>query len=205
MQSLVPFLLFAVVASITPGPTNILVLSNSQRHGLAAAWPIVLGACAAVAALILLLGLGLGELLRRHPLLQQGLAWLGVGWLSYLAWSLFRSAGGIDGAEPPRRLGVLGGAALQLVNPKAWMMALAALALFAGEGAGQAGRIGLLALLFFLVSLPCLASWALLLCLIHLCRCRRIERRRCLWSPHPYTTNANSTSYVLPPRRLPSL
>ena len=28
MQSLVPFLLFAVVASITPGPTNILVLSN---------------------------------------------------------------------------------------------------------------------------------------------------------------------------------
>ncbi|EOX0172411.1 TPA: LysE family translocator [Pseudomonas aeruginosa] len=162
MQSLVPFLLFAVVASITPGPTNILVLSNSQRHGLAAAWPIVLGACAAVAALILLLGLGLGELLRRHPLLQQGLAWLGVGRLSYLAWSLFRSAGGIDGAEPPRRLGVLGGAALQLVNPKAWMMALAALALFAGEGAGQAGRIGLLALLFFLVSLPCLASWALL-------------------------------------------
>ncbi|HEC0963942.1 TPA: LysE family transporter, partial [Pseudomonas aeruginosa] len=80
MQSLAPFLLFAVVASITPGPTNILVLSNSQRHGLAAAWPIVLGACAAVAALILLLGLGLGELLRRHPLLQQGLAWLGVGW-----------------------------------------------------------------------------------------------------------------------------
>lgn len=114
MQSLVPFLLFAVVASITPGPTNILVLSNSQRHGLAAAWPIVLGACAAVAALILLLGLGLGELLRRHPLLQQGLAWLGVGWLSYLAWSLFRSAGGIDGAEPPaprraRRRGVATG------------------------------------------------------------------------------------------------
>ncbi|MBH9388464.1 LysE family translocator [Pseudomonas aeruginosa] len=162
MQSLVPFLLFAVVASITPGPTNILVLSNSQRHGLAAAWPIVLGACAAVAALILLLGLGLGELLRRPPLLQQGRAGLGGGGLSYLAWSLFRSAGGIDGAEPPRRRGVRGGAALQLVNPKAWMMALAALALFAGEGAGQAGRIGLLALLFFLVSLPCLASWALL-------------------------------------------
>lgn len=60
MQSLMPFLLFAVVASITPGPTNILVLSNSQRHGLAAAWPIVLGACAAVAALILLLGLFAG-------------------------------------------------------------------------------------------------------------------------------------------------
>ncbi|NMU94018.1 LysE family translocator, partial [Achromobacter ruhlandii] len=33
---------------------------------------------------------------------------------------------------------------------------------FAGEGAGQAGRIGRLALLFSRVSLPCLASRALL-------------------------------------------
>lgn len=33
---LLPFLLFAFVASITPGPTNILVLSNSARYG---AWP----------------------------------------------------------------------------------------------------------------------------------------------------------------------
>ncbi|NWB64014.1 LysE family translocator, partial [Pseudomonas sp. F1002] len=31
--TLLPFLLFAFVASITPGPTNILVLSNSARYG----------------------------------------------------------------------------------------------------------------------------------------------------------------------------
>lgn len=34
MASLLPFLLFAFVASITPGPTNILVLSHSSRQGL---------------------------------------------------------------------------------------------------------------------------------------------------------------------------
>jgi threonine/homoserine/homoserine lactone efflux protein len=32
--SLIPFLLFAFVASITPGPTNILVLTNSQHFGV---------------------------------------------------------------------------------------------------------------------------------------------------------------------------
>ncbi len=41
MSQLLPFVLFAFVASITPGPTNILVLSNSWRFGLGAAMPII--------------------------------------------------------------------------------------------------------------------------------------------------------------------
>ena len=40
LSTLLPFALFAFVASITPGPTNILVLSNSARYGLRAALPI---------------------------------------------------------------------------------------------------------------------------------------------------------------------
>lgn len=162
MQSLALFLLFAVIASAVPGPTNILVLSNSQRHGLVAAWPIVLGVCAMVVALILLLGLSLDELLRRHLLPRQGLIWLGVGWLNCLAWNLFRGVDDIDDAEPSRRLGVFSGATSQLVNPKAWIMAFATPALPVGEGTGQAGWIGLSTLLFSLVSLSYLASWALL-------------------------------------------
>lgn len=45
-----PFLLFAFVASITPGPTNLLVFSNSARFGWSAALPIMLGGCGAAAA-----------------------------------------------------------------------------------------------------------------------------------------------------------
>lgn len=35
-MNIMPFLLFAFVASITPGPTNILVLTNSQHYGVKA-------------------------------------------------------------------------------------------------------------------------------------------------------------------------
>lgn len=38
-MNLLPFLLFVFVASITLGPTNILVLANSQHFGCAAAVP----------------------------------------------------------------------------------------------------------------------------------------------------------------------
>jgi len=38
-----PFMLFAFVASITPGPTNILILASSQRFGVKATLPAVAG------------------------------------------------------------------------------------------------------------------------------------------------------------------
>ena len=88
---LLPFLLFAFVASITPGPTNILVLSNSARFGLMAAVPIIFGACASAATLVLLVGTGAGTSLTEWPALQTLMQWAGVAWLSYLAWQIFRA------------------------------------------------------------------------------------------------------------------
>ena len=85
-----PFMLFAFVASITPGPTNILVLSNSARYGLAAAMPIIFGACASAALIVLLVGTGAGASLVALPMLQTVMRWIGVTWLSYLAWQIFR-------------------------------------------------------------------------------------------------------------------
>ena len=162
MSQFLPFLLFAFVASITPGPTNVLVLSNSARFGLAAAVPIILGASAAAATIVLLVGLGAGEWLLSHPSLQRIMAWVGLAWLSYLAWQIARSpAEPIETAEVPRRLGALGAAGLQLVNPKVWMMALAVVGVFSGADA-DTGRYAIHAVLFFFVALPCLAAWALL-------------------------------------------
>ncbi|NWN51692.1 LysE family transporter, partial [Pseudomonas sp. MAFF 301514] len=67
---MLPFMLFAFVASITPGPTNILVLSNSARYGLRAALPIILGACVGAAGLVLLVGTGVGQSLVHLPKVQ---------------------------------------------------------------------------------------------------------------------------------------
>lgn len=162
MSQFLPFVLFALVASITPGPTNILVLSNSALYGLRAALPIVLGACAGAAAIVLVVGLGLGEALLRFPLVQQSMAWLGVAWISLLAWQLFRTQPvGVDKDGSSKRIGAWGGAALQLVNPKTWMMAFAVVSVFTSAGASSF-RYGIYALIFFLVAVPCLTAWALL-------------------------------------------
>lgn len=157
------FILFAFVASITPGPTNILVLSNSARYGFKAALPIILGACAGAAGIVLLVGSGVGQSLVHLPKVQSTLQWAGVAWLSYLAWQIFSApTQAIDLQSAQKRLGMRGGASLQLINPKTWMMALAVVSVFAGNGAERQGQVLILSLVFFLISLPCLATWALL-------------------------------------------
>jgi len=175
MNLFLPFMLFAFVASITPGPTNILVMTNSSRYGMRAALPIVLGGCAGAAAIVLLVGMGLGDLLGRHQGIQTVMSWVGIAWLTYLAWQIFSSpATAIDprqatdsGNEPGKkntgpRMGLVGGASLQLINPKTWMMALAVVSVFAGTDADRTLRVAYLSLLFFLISIPCLIAWAYL-------------------------------------------
>lgn len=162
MTHYLPFMLFAFVASITPGPTNILVLSNSALHGLGTALRIALGACAGAALIVFLTGLGLGEFLGRLPWLQQLMAWLGVAWISVLAWQLWRaapSALATDGQN--KAMGAWAGAGLQLINPKTWMMALAVVSVFTGAQA-RAVDYGMYAAIFFLIAIPCLLVWALL-------------------------------------------
>ncbi|MHC8320146.1 LysE family translocator [Pseudomonas sp. GB2N2] len=161
--TLLPFLLFAFVASITPGPTNILVLSNSARYGLAAAVPIIFGACASAAMIVLLVGSGAGSALTALPVVQTAMQWIGVAWLSYLAWQIFKApAEAVATQNTEARLGLLGAASLQLINPKTWMMALAVVSVFAGDGEQRLTHVTVLSLVFFLISLPCLGVWALL-------------------------------------------
>ncbi|MDO7899379.1 LysE family translocator [Pseudomonas citrulli] len=165
MDQLLPFALFAFVASITPGPTNILVLSHSSRFGLAPTLPIILGGCGAAALLVLLVGTGLGDVLARHATVQTVLSWAGIAWLSWMAWQIFRApAEAIDPDRPVEgpRLGLAGAAGLQLVNPKTWMMALAVVSVFAGAEADRTVRVAWLSLVFFAISIPCLTAWAYL-------------------------------------------
>ncbi|MBV8049086.1 MAG: LysE family translocator [Paludibacterium sp.] len=166
MTQLLPFMLFAFVAAITPGPTNILVLTHGARYGWAAAWPIVLGAGASVAAMIGFMGMGLGEVFSRYPGIQAVMLWAGSIWLSYLAWQIYASPAEAlaprAADEPTPRLGWIGAAGLQLVNPKAWMMALASASLFTVAGPARREHVLLLAVMFFLIALPCLACWAYL-------------------------------------------
>lgn len=159
-MSLMPFLLFAFVASITPGPTNILILTNSQHYGVRATVPALVSACAAASAIVLISGAGAGELLQTYPLIRQLMSWAGVLWLSWMSWQLFCAPAAHLSRETHTRFTARAAALLQVINPKTWMMALAVVSLFAPAGEHALRDIALMALWFLLISVACLACWA---------------------------------------------
>ncbi len=161
MDSIFAFSIFATVASITPGPTNILVLTTSQRYGVLASGPLILGSCLAAALIVLFAALGLGQLLIQFTLLKWLMTWAGALWLTWMAWGLFVADGRLTSEQQSERKGWKTGAGLQLINPKAWMMALAVSSVFIGAEADPE-RIMLLTGVFFLIAIPCLLCWALL-------------------------------------------
>jgi threonine/homoserine/homoserine lactone efflux protein len=155
-----PFLLFAFVASITPGPTNILVLTNSQHFGVRATLPALLSACVAASAIVLISGAGAGEMLHQYPLVRQVMSWAGVLWLSWMSWQLFCAPAANISRDTHTRFTARAAALLQVINPKTWMMALAVVSLFAPAGEGALRDIALMALWFLLISVACLLCWA---------------------------------------------
>lgn len=163
MSSWLPFTLFAFVASITPGPTNLLILAQGTRHGWKSALPAVFGASSAAAAIVLAVGWGLTNTLLAYPIIRQMMATTGVIWLSWLAWRLYRSPPPPmeGGTERSPNFSARQSAGLQLVNPKTWMMALSVVGVFTVEES-SATDIAVLALTFGVVAVPCLTLWGLM-------------------------------------------
>ena len=153
-ELLLAFVLFAFVTSVTPGPNNLMLLASGVNFGLRRSVPHMLGVSLGFMLLVLAVGLGLGQLFQRWPLLHALLAWGGATYLLYLAWKIARSVAPSDsGAAPGKPFTFVQAAAFQWINPKAWIMAITAIGTYIPQE-DFLGNLLLLAPLFALVNGP---------------------------------------------------
>ena len=128
---------FAFVAAVTPGPNNTMLLASGLNFGFARTVPHIVGINIGFPVMVLLIGLGVGQLFAAEPRLFTALKIIGVFYLLWLAWRIANSTpSGIEDAGSPnsRPLGFIGAAAFQWVNPKAWIIAIGALATYGIKG-----------------------------------------------------------------------
>ncbi|MBD8706663.1 LysE family translocator [Pseudomonas sp. CFBP 13711] len=158
MNLMISMAAFALAASISPGPVNVVALSSGAQFGLVASLRHVLGATVGFVVLLMFTGFGLHEVLQRYPMLTEIIRWAGVAFLLYLAWKLAMDDGRLDVSRPTREPSFLHGAAMQWLNPKAWLAAVAGMGAFVADG--EARLIGLFALIYFVVCYLSVACWA---------------------------------------------
>lgn len=153
-------LVYALVTSITPGPNNFMLLASGVNFGFVRTIPHMIGIGVGFFVLLLGVGLGLGAVLIAYPPLHLALKLAGGAYLLYLAWKIASSrslgGGGDAGARP---MTFLEAAAFQWVNPKAWVMAVSAMAIYTDPDKPFLSVL-VIAAAFAAVNFPSVSCWA---------------------------------------------
>jgi len=154
----VAFLVFAVVAAVTPGPSNVMLTATGAQAGILRGLPCLLGVATGMGTMMFVVPLGLGALVLGHPGLLRALHWGGAAFLLWLAWKIATSAGGVDtsGGQP---VGYVGAAVFQWVNPKSWLVSASAAGTFLAGPGSPAAQAAALGGLFVLAALPSGFVW----------------------------------------------
>jgi threonine/homoserine/homoserine lactone efflux protein len=153
------FLLFAVVAAITPGPSNLILTSTGAKVGLLRGLPCLGGVVIGMGLMMFLVAFGLGNVVLASSWVILLLKWAGAGFLLWLSWKI-ATAGHSDATVEKQALGFWGAAAFQWINPKSWLVSISAVSVYLHPTAGtafiQAIAFGLL---FILAALPSCFTW----------------------------------------------
>lgn len=119
MFSWVSFLSYAVVTAVTPGPNNIMSMSNASRLGYRKSFPFNLGIWIGFSLVMLVCTFFCNTLSAVIPKIKTPMLILGALYMLWLAWKTFKSSSVIE--ESHSRSGLLSGLVLQFINPKIYI------------------------------------------------------------------------------------
>jgi len=127
------FVLYVIVATVTPGPNNLMLMNVGLLKGHGAAARTGIGVSSGWGFQVLLCGLGIGGLVHAVPGLASGIDVAGLCYLTWLSWKLW-SSDHLSSAAPMHGMG--GAFLYQWINPKAISMSLTTAGLFVVKSHG---------------------------------------------------------------------
>ena len=159
-EQVAAFLLFAVVAALTPGPSNIMLTAAGAHAGVLKGLPCLFGVATGMGLMMFLVPLGLGSLVLKHALLLKALNWGGAAVLLWQSWKIAISPSRIEAIPGRNPVGYVGAALFQWVNPKSWLVSVSAASTFlSGEAGSPILQAAALGGLFLLAALPTCFLW----------------------------------------------
>ncbi len=150
---------FAFATSITPGPNNMMLFASGVNFGIRRTVPHMFGISVGFFTLLIGIGYGLGALLETVPLLYTAIKFAGGIYLLWIAWTIANTHEIGEAKTGAKPMTFLGAAAFQWVNPKAWVMAVTAMATYTDANAFLVS-VMLVGAVFAIVNLPSVSVWA---------------------------------------------
>jgi threonine/homoserine/homoserine lactone efflux protein len=159
MELLLALALFCVVTLFTPGPNNLMLMTSGLNFGFRRGMPHLWGVTLGFTAMVLIVGVGLGAIFAKWPMLYTVLKYAGAAYLLYLAWQIAISPPPTpDGDAAGKPISFLQAVAFQWVNPKAWVMAVGAITTYAAVAAFPVNVV-IIAALFCVLGAASSGTW----------------------------------------------
>ena len=117
---------YVFVGLFSPGPNVVLLTASGARFGFKATVPHILGVALGVGIIAGLTGLGIGVLIQTVPWLILGLKIVAALWILWMAWGLWQARPVTKRETGIRPFRFVEAVLFQAVNPKIWIVALAA-------------------------------------------------------------------------------
>ena len=129
---LVSIATFTLSTCVTPGPNNIMLLSSGLTFGYKRTMPHMTGIVVGFPLMILLIGIGLGIVFEKFPILLSVLKVIGILYLFWMAYKIATNKTTVEVKEnsQSKPFTFLQSALFQWVNPKAWIMGITAISIF---------------------------------------------------------------------------
>lgn len=127
----VEFMIFAAILTVTPGGNNILTFYHTLQGGVRAAVLFRIGTNISYPLMAVAMVYGLAPVMESYPWIIEGLTYISALILVYIAYQIWHFVPDLtDGAKPIMFSGIWGGILFQLINGKAWSMALTSVTLY---------------------------------------------------------------------------
>lgn len=167
IDSLITFLIAAVLLSLAPGPDNVFVLTQSALYGRVSGLLVTLGLCTGLIVHTAAVALGIAVIFQTSAVAFTALKLVGAGYLLYLAWLAWHAAPTSlsDVTSTTRSYGALyrRGIYMNISNPKVSIFFLAFLPQFVSPDRGSVAiQIMILGALFICVTLVVFSAIAVL-------------------------------------------
>jgi threonine/homoserine/homoserine lactone efflux protein len=155
----VSFVIFAIIAAVTPGPNNVMLTTTGLNFGVRRGMPHLFGIAIGFPVMLALIGLGFGTLFQLFPLLHEIIKIIGVIYLIYLAWKIASADGSSNQIAPSQPISFWQSAAFQWINPKAWVMGSSALAAYTSLDDSFFLQVVVISICFGAITFPCAGIW----------------------------------------------
>ena len=161
LPNFIAFISYVFVTSFTPGPNNIMAMTNASHHGFRKSIPFNLGVGVGFFTILILSNLFSVTLYRYLPTVKPVVTWIGFAYILWLAYKTYKSTPIETDDETTPASGFTSGVLLQFVNPKAILYSITTVSTFIVPFYDSPVVLVLFSLFLAGVSFLSTGSWAL--------------------------------------------